>query len=113
MLAVLSALGLLIGTSAYLVGRGQGLGSEDVYGAYRTQELSVIVISTIVLVVSVAGTAAANSRGREFRNQLMQRWPAAPGWSSGEDGRVLRARTGPALSGPRYKKVGKNKSGGS
>lgn len=108
--SALSAFGLVIGASAYFVGEGRGLGSEDVFSVYQDEALLTVLVSAALFAVALVGTAVLNARTRAFRNELMQRWPAAPTWSAGEDGRVLRARTGPALRGSRYEKVGKFKN---
>jgi len=108
--AAMSGGGLVFSTSAYLVGQGKGLGSEDFFAVYRTESLAALAVSAGLFVVALLGSGIANARGRELRNALMRRWPSRPSWSAGEDGMILRAKRGPALSGPRYVKVGKNKS---
>jgi hypothetical protein len=108
--AALSGIGLVFGVSAYLVGQGKGLGSEDVFAVYREESLLVVIVSAGLFIAALLGNGIANVRGRDFRNELMRRWPTRPVWSAGEDGRVLRAKRGPALHGPRYVKVGKNAS---
>jgi hypothetical protein len=108
--AALSGIGLVFGVSAYLVGQGKGLGSEDVFAVYREESLLVVAVSAGLFIAALLGNGIANVRGRDFRNELMRRWPTRPVWSAGEDGQVLRAKRGPALHGPRYVKVGKNAS---
>lgn len=106
--AALSGVGLVFGVSAYMVGEGKGLGSEDVFAVYREESLLVVAVSAGLFAAALVGNGIANVRGRELRNELMRRWPTRPAWSAGEDGQVLRAKRGPALHGPRYVKVGKN-----
>lgn len=106
--ASLSGVGLVFSVSAYLVGQGKGLGSEDVFAVYRTESLIAVIASAGLFVAALLGNGIANVRGRDLRNELMRRWPTRPAWSAGEDGRILRAKRGPALHGPRYVKVGKN-----
>src|SRR5690606_13982191 len=108
--AAMSGGGLVFSTSAYLVGQGKGLGSEDFFAVYRTESLAALAVSAGLFVVALLGSGIANARGRELRNALMRRWPSRPSWSAGEDGMNLRAKRSPALSGPRYVKVRKNKS---
>lgn len=108
--AALSGGGLVFSLSAYLVGQGRGLGSEDVFAVYRTESLVALCASVGLFVAALLGSGIANARGRELRNELMRRWPTLPSWSAGEDGMILRAKRGPALRGSRYVKVGKNKS---
>lgn len=108
--AALSGIGLVFGVSAYLVGQGKGLGSEDVFAVYREESLLVVAVSAGLFIAALLGNGIANVRGRDFRNELMRRWPTRPVWSASEDGQVLRAKRGPALHGPRYVKVGKNAS---
>lgn len=110
--AALSGIGLVFGVSAYLVGQGKGLGSEDVFAVYRGESLMVVAASAGLFVAAPLGNGIANMRGRDFRNELMRRRPTRPAWSAGEDGRVLRAKRGPALHAPRYVKVGKNAGSG-
>lgn len=110
--AALSGIGLVFGVSSYLVGQGKGLGSEDVFARYSTASLAVTVASAALFAAALVGNGLANLRGRAFRNELMGRWPTLPSWSAGEDGKVLRAKRGPALHGPRYVKVRKNSSSG-
>jgi hypothetical protein len=110
--AALSGIGLVFGVSAYLVSQGKGLGSEDVFAVYREESLMVVAVSAGLFTAALLGNGIANVRGRGLRNELMRRWPTRPVWSAGEDGRVLRAKRGPALHGPRYVKVGKNASSG-
>ncbi|GAB3993884.1 hypothetical protein GCM10029992_06720 [Glycomyces albus] len=108
--AAMSGGGLVFSASAYLVGLGKGLGSEDFFAVYRTESLVALFVSAGLFVAALLGSGIANARGRELRNALMRRWPTTPSWSAGEDGMVLRAKRGPALRGSRYVKVGKNKS---
>ncbi|WP_199038764.1 hypothetical protein [Glycomyces salinus] len=108
--AAMSGGGLVFGISAYLVGQGKGLGSEDFFAVYRTESLVTLFASVGLFAAALLGSGIANARGRELRNALMRRWPTPPSWSAGEDGMVLRAKRGPALRGSRYVKVGKFKS---
>ncbi|MEU5874066.1 hypothetical protein AB0A73_21230 [Glycomyces sp. NPDC047369] len=108
--AALSGVGLVFSVSAYLVGQGKGLGSEDVFAVYLDESLAAIIVSAGLFVAALLGSGVANVRGRDLRNELMRRWPTRPAWSAGEDGQVLRAKRGPALHGPRYVKVRKNSS---
>ncbi|MCD0447157.1 hypothetical protein LO763_26420 [Glycomyces sp. A-F 0318] len=106
--AALSGIGLVFSVSSYMVGQGKGLGSEDVFVVYREESIAVMIVSGCLFVAALLGNGVANVRGRDLRNELMRRWPTRPVWSAGEDGRILRAKRGPALHGPRYVKVGKN-----
>ncbi|HZE40062.1 MAG TPA: hypothetical protein VE172_14745 [Stackebrandtia sp.] len=110
--AALAGVGLVFSLSSYMVGQGMGLGSEDVFAVYRTESLVAVAISVGMFVAALLGTGFVNVRGREFRNELMRRWPTSPSWSARSDGKVLRAKRGPALHSPRYVKVGKNASSG-
>lgn len=108
--AALAGAGLVVSTSAYLVGEGQGLGSEDVFAVYRTESLVGMAVSVGLFAAALIGSGITNVRGRALRNELMRRWPTAPSWSANGEGKVLRAKRGPALRGARYVKVGKNAS---
>ncbi len=110
--ATLSGAGLVFSTSSYLVGNGLGLGSEDVFAAYRTESLAAMVVSVGMFAAALLGTGIVNVRGRELRNALMQRWPSPTSWSADSDGKVQRAKRGPALHGSREATVGKNKTSG-
>lgn len=110
MAVVLSAFGLIVGAAAYLAGKREESELEVFYSPYQDLELLIVAGSLALFVIALVGTAVTNMTGRRFRNELMRRWPAAPTWSAGEDGRVLRAKAGPALHAARYKKVGKGKS---
>ncbi|MFE6645516.1 hypothetical protein ACFVJS_03055 [Nocardioides sp. NPDC057772] len=110
MTVVLSAFGLIVGAAAYIAGMREESDLEIFFLPHQDLELSIVAGSAALLVFALIGTAVTNMTGRGFRNELMRRWPAAPTWSAGEDGRVLRAKTGPALHAARYKKVGKGKS---
>ncbi|MEV0084204.1 hypothetical protein [Saccharopolyspora sp. NPDC050642] len=110
--ATMSGAGLVFSTSSYLVGNGLGLGSEDVFAAYRTESLAAMVVSVGMFVAALLGTGIVNVRGRELRNALMERWPSPPSWSADSNGKVQRAKRGPALHGSREVKVGKNKTSG-
>lgn len=109
MAVVLSAFGVIVGAAAYLAGKGEDSELEVFYSPYQDLELLIVAGSVALFVIALVGTAVSNMIGRRFRNELMRRWPAAPTWSAGEDGRVLRAKAGPALHAARYKKVGKGK----
>ncbi|MEV4733041.1 hypothetical protein [Saccharopolyspora sp. NPDC049426] len=108
--ATMSGAGLVFSTSSYLVGRGLGLGSEEVFAPHRTESLVGMVVSVALFVAALLGTGIVNVRGRELRNALMERWPSSPYWSADGDGKVQRAKRGPALHGSREVKVGKNKT---
>ncbi len=110
--ATMSGAGLVFSTSSYLIGKGLGLGSEDVFAAYRTESLVAMVVSAVMFVAALIGTGIVNVRGRELRNALMERWPSPPAWEADGDGKVQRAKRGPALHGSREVKVGKNKTSG-
>jgi len=107
---VLSAFGLIVGSAAYLAGKGEESELEVFYSPHQDLELLIAAVSVASFAIALVGTAVANMMGRGFRNELMRRWPAAPTWSAGEDGRVLRAKAGPALHAARYKKIGKGES---
>ncbi|GAB3421945.1 hypothetical protein [Flindersiella endophytica] len=104
--AAMSGAGLVFSASSYLLGQGMGLGSQDVFAAYRTESLIALIISVSVFVAALLGSGIVNVRGRELRNALMRRWPTLPSWSAGNKGVVLRAKRGPALHGSRHVKVG-------
>lgn len=106
--AALSGIGLVFSVSAYMVGQGKGLGSEDVFARYSTASLIVMSISVGLFAAALLGNGIANVRSRDLRNALMRRWPTRPTWSAGGEGQVLRAKRGPALHAPRYVKVGRN-----
>ncbi|MER7558464.1 hypothetical protein ABTZ46_16090 [Nocardioides sp. NPDC126508] len=110
MAVVLSAFGLIVGTAAYMAGEREESELEVFYSPHQSLELLIVAVSLALFVIALVGTVVTSVTGRRFRNDLMRRWPAAPTWSAGEDGRVLRAKTGPALHVARYKKVGKGKS---
>ncbi|TDD86913.1 hypothetical protein E1202_17670 [Saccharopolyspora karakumensis] len=108
--AAMSGACLVFSTSSYLVGRGLGLGSEDVFAPHRTESLAAMVVSAGMFVAALIGTGIVNVRGRELRNALMERWPSPPSWKADEDGKVQRAKRGPALHGSREVKVGADKT---
>jgi hypothetical protein len=110
--ATMSGAGLVFSTSSYLIGKGLGLGSEDVFAPHRTESLAAMVVSAVMFVAALIGTGIVNVRGRELRNALMERWPSPPAWEADGDGKVQRAKRGPALHGSREVKVGKNKTSG-
>lgn len=110
MTVVLSAFGMIVGAAAYIAGTREESELEIFYSPNQDLELVIVAVSAALFVLALIGTALTTMTGRRFRNELMRRWPAAPTWSAGEDGRVLRAKAGPALHAARYKKVGKGKS---
>ncbi|MFD2469772.1 hypothetical protein [Amycolatopsis silviterrae] len=113
--AMMSGAGLVFSTSSYLIGNGLGLGSQDVFAAYRTESLVAMAVSVGVFVAAVLGTGVVNVRGRELRNALMERWPSPTSWSAGGNGKVAHAKRGPVLHGAREVEagVGEDKASGS
>ncbi|TQL70726.1 hypothetical protein FB381_4668 [Nocardioides albertanoniae] len=110
MAVILSAFTMIVAAAAYFAGKREDSEVEIFYSPHQDLELSIAAAALALFVIALVTTAVVNVRGREFRNVLMRRWPAGPTWSAGEDGRVLRAKAGPALHAARYKKVGKGKS---
>lgn len=110
--AAMAGAGVVFGLSAYLVGDGQGLGSEEVFAAFRTEALVTLFVSVGLFVAALLGSGIVNVRGRDLRNALMRRWPTRPSWSPNSVGTVPRARTGPALHGSRRTKIGGNANAG-
>lgn len=106
--AAMAGLGLVFSLSAYLLGEGWGLGSQEVFAELRTEALTAVAVSVGLFVTALLGTGIVNVRGRALRNELMRRWPTAPSWSANSSGKVLRAKRGPALHGGRYVNVGRN-----
>jgi hypothetical protein len=86
--AALSGAGLVFSTSAYMLGQGIGLGSQEEYAVYRAEALSAMLVSAGLFLAATVGTGIANARGRELRNALMERWPRQP--SQSVEGKVKR-----------------------
>ncbi|WP_344491260.1 hypothetical protein [Glycomyces endophyticus] len=88
--AMLSGVGLVFGCSAYMLGQGMGLGSQEVFAAYRTESLAAILVSVGLFVAAVVGTGVTAARGRELRNALMRRWPTIPEQQRDSQGKPKR-----------------------
>jgi hypothetical protein len=92
--ATLSGAGLVFSASAYMLGQGMGLGSQEVYAEYRTEALAGMLVSVGLFVAAVVGTGIAGTRGRELRNALMQRWPTIPEQDRQSEGKPTRRNRG-------------------
>ncbi|GAA2171585.1 MULTISPECIES: hypothetical protein [Glycomyces] len=92
--AMLSGAGLVFSASAYMLGQGMGLGSQEVFAQYRTEALAAILVSVALFIAAVIGTAIAGTRGRELRNALMQRWPTIPEQPRDSEGKPTRRNRG-------------------
>ncbi|SDL79242.1 hypothetical protein SAMN05216298_0037 [Glycomyces sambucus] len=88
--AMMSGVGLVFSCSAYMLGQGMGLGSQEVYAEYRTESLAAILVSVGLFVAAVVGTGIATARGRELRNALMRRWPTIPEQQRDSQGKPKR-----------------------
>lgn len=88
--AALSGAGLVFSTSAYMLGQGIGLGSQEEFAVYRTEAIIAILVSAGLFLAATVGTGIANARGRELRNALMERWPRQPSQSFGSEGKAKR-----------------------
>jgi hypothetical protein len=94
--ATMSGVGLVFSASAYMLGQGMGLGSQEVFAEYRTEALAGMLVSVGLFVAAVVGTGIAGARGRELRNALMQRWPTIP-QDRDNEGKPTRRNRGLAL----------------
>jgi hypothetical protein len=92
--AMLSGVGLVFSASAYMLGQGMGLGSQEVFAQYRTEALTAILVSVALFIAAVIGTGIAGARGRELRNALMQRWPTIPEQPRDSEGKPTRRNRG-------------------
>lgn len=99
--AALSAAGLVFSTSAYMLGQGFGIGSQEDFAVFRTEALTALLVSAGLFLATTVGTGIANARGRELRNALMERWPRHPSQSRDSEGKVKRPNRGLAPQNPR------------
>jgi hypothetical protein len=104
-LALLAALGAVLGWGVYSLGTG---GMEDVatlygeadetFGGFVPQALVTLAISAALVLVAVVWDVAASARGYELRSRVVERWPIKPAPRMvGEDG---KKRPDPASVGP-------------
>lgn len=104
-LALLAALGAVLGWGVYNLGTG---GMEDVaslygeadetFGGFVPQALVTLAISTALVLLAVVWDVAASARGYELRSRVVERWPIKPAPRMiGEDG---KKRPDPASTGP-------------
>ncbi|WP_423463420.1 hypothetical protein ACO229_00990 [Promicromonospora sp. MS192] len=104
-LALLAALGAVLGWGVYSLGTG---GMEDVatlygdadetFGGFVPQALITLVGSAAVVLVAVVWDVVAARRGYELRSRVVERWPIKPAPRMiGEDG---KKRPDPASTGP-------------
>lgn len=104
-LALLAALGSVLGWGVYSLGTG---GMEDVatlygeadetFGGFVPQALVTLAISAVLVLLAVVWDLAASARGYELRSRVVERWPIKPAPRMvGEDG---KKRPDPASTGP-------------
>lgn len=84
-LALLAALGIILGWAVYSLGTG---GMEDVatlygdadekFGGFVPQAQITLAGSIAVLIIAVVWNVAAAVRGYELRSQVVERWPIKP-----------------------------------
>jgi hypothetical protein len=92
--ATLSGGGLVFSASAYMLGQGMGLGSQEVFAEYRSEALAAMLVSVGLFVAAVAGTGIATARGRGLRNALLRRWPMLPEQERDSEGKIVRPNRG-------------------
>ncbi|GAA2149010.1 hypothetical protein [Glycomyces algeriensis] len=102
--SALSGAGLVFSISAYMLGEGFGLGSQEEFAAYRTEALIAMLVSAGLFLAATVGTGIANARGRELRNALMERWPRQPFPSVNGEGKIKRPNQGLERQRPRSRR---------